>query len=106
MAIRKVISRSIEDSTIATADLANSAVTDAKIAAGSGGAGAFQGDNASGALNGDTTNGKKDIFRINEATLNTSVTIASGDNASCAGPLTVSTSGTVNLTVNGNLTIV
>ena len=106
MAIRKVISRSLEDGTIATADLANSAVTDAKIAAGSGGAGAFQGDNASGALNGDTTNGKKDIFRVNEATLNTSVTIASGDNASCAGPLTVSTSGTVNLTVNGNLTIV
>ena len=43
---------------------------------------------------------------MNEQTLNTSVTIASGDNASCAGPLTVSTSGTVNLTVNGNLTIV
>ena len=50
-------------------------------------------------------NGKKDIFRVNEQTLNTSVTIASGDNASCAA-LTVSTSGTVNLTVNGNLTIV
>ena len=106
MAIRKVISRSLEDGTVATADLANSAVTDAKIAAGSGGAGAFQGDNASGALNGDTTNGKKDIFRVHETTLNTSVTIASGDNASAAGPLTVSTSGTVNLTVNGNLTIV
>ena len=64
MAIRKVISRSIEDATIATADLANSAVTDAKIAAGAGGAGVFQGDNNSGALTGDTTNGKKDIFRI------------------------------------------
>ena len=106
MAIRKVISRSIEDSTIATADLANSAVTDAKIAAGSGGAGAFQGDNNSGALNGDTTNGKKDIFRVHETTLNTSVTIASGDNALAAGPLTVSTTGTVELKVLGNLTIV
>jgi len=106
MAIRKVISRSLEDGTVATADLANSAVTDAKIAAGSGGDGAFQGDNASGALNGDTTNGKKDIFRVHETTLNTSVTIASGDNALAAGPLTVSTFGTVNLTVNGNLTIV
>ena len=106
MAIRQIVSRSITDGTIATADLANSAVTDAKIAAGAGGAGVFQGDNNSGALTGDTTNGKKDIFRINEATLNTSVTIASGDNASCAGPLTVSTSGTVNLTVLGNLTIV
>ena len=27
--------------------------------------------------------GKGDIFRVNESTLNTSVTIASGDNASC-----------------------
>ena len=106
MAIRQIVSRAIKDGEIATADLANSAVTDAKIAAGAGGAGVFQGDNNSGALTGNTTNGKKDIFRINEATLNTSVTIASGDNASCAGPLTVSTSGTVNLTVNGNLTIV
>ena len=43
---------------------------------------------------------------MNESTLNTSVTIAGGDNASCSGPLTVSTSGTVNLTVNGNLTII
>ena len=103
MAIRKVISRSIEDSTIATADLANSAVTSAKIAVGAGGVGFFQGEAGS---RGDTSAGKGDIFRVNESTLNTSVTIASGDNASCAGPLTVSTSGTVNLTVLGNLTIV
>ena len=102
MAIRKVISRSIEDGTIATADIANSAVTTAKTSGLSAGEGFFQGEN------GSTTSASKkgDIFRVNEATLNTSVTIASGDNASCAGPLTVSTSGTVNLTVNGNLTIV
>ena len=106
MAIRKVISRSIEDATIAAVDIANNTITNTQIAAGSGGAGAFQGDNNSGALTGDTTNGKKDIFRVHETTLNTSVTIASGDNALAAGPLTVSTSGTVNLTVNGNLTIV
>ena len=103
MAIRKVVSRSITDGTIAAAEIANTTITAGKLVAG---AGVFQGDNNSGALTGDTTNGKKDIFRINEQTLNTSVTIASGDNASCAGPLTVSTSGTVNLTVNGNLTIV
>ena len=97
MAIRQVTSRSIKDGEIVQADFDSSV---------SFGAGAFQGDNNSGALNGDTTNGKKDIFRVHETTLNTSVTIASGDNALCAGPLTVSTSGTVNLTVNGNLTIV
>ena len=68
-----------------------------------GGVGFFQGENGD---RGDTTNGKGDIFRINESELNTSVTIATGENASCAGPLTVSTTGTVNLTVNGTLTIV
>ena len=103
MAIRKVISRSIEDATIAAADIANNTITNAQIADSSQGGGFYQGENGS---SGNTSSGKGDIFRVNEATLNTSVTIASGDNASCAGPLTVSTSGTVNLTVNGNLTIV
>ena len=93
MAIRQIISRSIKDGEIVDAD------TNASFSSGSG---FFQGEN------GDTAQSSKkgDIFRVNESTLNTSVTIASGDNASCAGPLTVSTSGTVNLTVNGNLTIV
>ena len=94
MAIRQVTSRAIKDGEIVQADIASSV---------SFGAGFYQGENGS---TGDTTNGKGDIFRVNEATLNTSTTIAAGDNASCAGPLTVSTSGTVNLTVNGNLTII
>jgi len=103
MAIRKVISRSIEDATIAAADIANTTITAGKLVAGAGGVGFFSGENGN---RGDTTDGKGDIFRVHETTLNTSVTIASGDNALAAGPLTVSTSGTVNLTVNGNLTIV
>ena len=94
MPIRQITSRTIKDGEIAQADFASSV---------SFGAGFYQGEN--GAV-GDTSSGKGDIFRVNESTLNTSVTIASGDNASCTGPLTVSTSGTVNLTVNGNLTIV
>ena len=93
MAIRQIISRSIKDGEIVDAD------TSASFSSGSG---FFQGENGSTAQ----SSKKGDIFLVNEATLNTSVTIASGDNASCAGPLTVSTSGTVNLTVNGNLTIV
>ena len=103
MAIRKVISRSIEDATIAAADIANNTITNAQIADSSQGGGFYQGENGT---TGNTASGKGDIFRVNESTLNTSVTIAAGDNASCAGPLTVSASGTVNLTVNGNLTIV
>jgi len=94
MPIRQITSRSVKDGEIAQADFASSVTF---------GAGFFQGENGS---TGDTSSGKGDIFRVNESTLNTSVTIASGDNASCAGPLTVSTSGTVNLTVLGNLTIV
>ena len=93
MAIRKIVSRSIKDGEIVDAD------TNASFSSGSG---FFQGENGSTS----SASKKGDIFRVNESTLNTSVTIASGDNASCAGPLTVSTSGTVNLTVNGNLTIV
>ena len=103
MAIRKIVSRSITDGTIVGADIANDTVTTTQIADASQGGGFYQGENGNA---GNTSSGKGDIFRINEQTLNTSVTIASGDNASCAGPLTVSTSGTVNLTVNGNLTIV
>ena len=94
MAIRKIISRSIKDGESVDADVNSSSF--------SSGSGFFQGENGSTAQ----ASKKGDIFRVNESTLNTSVTIASGDNASCAGPLTVSTSGTVNLTVNGNLTIV
>ena len=102
MAIRKIISRSITDGTIAAADIGNNVITNTQIADASQGGGFYQGENGTTS----ETSKKGDIFRVNEATLNTSVTIASGDNASCAGPLTVSTSGTVNLTVNGNLTIV
>jgi hypothetical protein len=115
MAIRKIISRSIGVDVIAAEDIANNAVTTAEIQDGavtqaklhsgvSLGVGAFLGDNASGALRGDTTNGKKDIFRVHEQELNTNVTIASTDNALAAGPLSIASSTT--LTVSGNLTIV
>ena len=94
MAIRQITSRAIADGAITDDD-----VNTAQFSSGSG---YFQGENGNTTL----ASKKGDIFRTNESTLNTSVTIASGDNSSCAGPLTISTSGTVNLTVLGNLTIV
>ena len=115
MAIRKIISRSIGVDVIVADDLANNSVTTAEITDGavtqaklhsgvSLGVGAFLGDNSSGALRGDTTNGKKDIFRVHEQELNTNVTIPSTDNALAAGPLSVANN--ITLTVSGNLTIV
>jgi len=115
MAIRKIGTRAIgvdvilaEDiaaNAITTSEIQDGAVTAAKINSGvTLGVGAFQGDNASGALRGDTTNGKKDIFRVHEQELNTNVTIASTDNALAAGPLSVANN--ITLTVSGNLTIV
>ena len=115
MTIRKIISRSIGVDVIAAEDLAansvtaseitDGAVTQAKLHSGvSLGVGAFLGDNSSGALRGDTTNGKKDIFRVHEQQLDTNVTIPSTDNALAAGPLTVANG--VTLTISGNLSIV
>ena len=115
MAIRKIVSRSIGTDVIVADDLANNSITTAEITDGAVtqaklasnielGVGAFQGDNSSGAIRGDSTNGKKDIFRVHEQELNTNVTIASTDNALAAGPLTVANG--VTLTVSGNLSIV
>ena len=115
MAIRKIGTRAIGVDVILAEDIAANAITTSEIQDGAVtaakihsdvtlGVGAFQGDNASGALRGDTTNGKKDIFRVHEQELNTNVTIASTDNALAAGPLSVANN--ITLTVSGNLTIV
>jgi hypothetical protein len=63
-----------------------------------GGAGYFKGEN------GTVGSSAGDIFRVNEQELNTDVTIASTENASATGPLSVA-SGTT-LTVDGNLSII
>ena len=68
------------------------------------GAGFFQGDNGT---TGDTSTGKKDIFRTHESTLNSNTTIGThnaADNSLCAGPLTVATGTT--LTISNSCTLV
>ena len=47
-----------------------------------------------------------DIFRVNEQTLNTNVTIGSTENASATGPLTVATGVTLTVDSGGSLAIV
>lgn len=63
-----------------------------------GGAGYFKGEN------GTVGSSAGDIFRINEAELNTDVTIDAGENASATGPLGVASGAT--LTVSGTLVII
>ena len=54
----------------------------------------------------DTTQNtmKTALFQTNDQTMSTDTTIASTENASCNGPLSIASS--VTLTVNGNLTII
>ena len=47
-----------------------------------------------------------DIFRVNEQTLTTNVTIDATENASATGPLTVASGVTLTVTSGGNLSIV
>ena len=104
MAIRQVTSRSINDGEIVAADIANTSITGAKLTAGAGGVGFFQGENGS---RGDTTNGKGDIFRTHESTLNSNTTLGThnaADNSLCAGPLTIATGTT--LTISNSCTLV
>lgn len=75
-------------------------ITMATVETNSATAGLFKGDRGTVG----TATGAGDIFRINNQTLNASVTIDSDQNASAAGPLTVATG--VSLTINGNLTVV
>jgi len=63
------------------------------------GAGYFLGENGN---TGNTADGLGDIFRVNQNTVDTAVTIPVDTNASAAGPLTVNAT----ITINGTLTVV
>ena len=69
---------------------------------GGGGGGFFKGENGDV---GDSATGPGDIFRINEKTLNTNVTIDSDENASATGPLTIASGVTLTVDSGGELVI-
>jgi len=56
--------------------------------------------------NGEVGSSAGDIFRVNEQTLDTSVTIDADENASATGPLAVASGVTLTVTSGGNLSIV
>ena len=68
----------------------------------SAGGGYYKGDRGSVGVVGN----KGDIFRINEKELNTNTTIDADENASAAGPLTVASGITLDVTTGGRLAIV
>jgi hypothetical protein len=72
----------------------------AGTAPGGGGGGAFLGEGASGASVGSSG----DIIRVNEATLNTSQSMAATDNGSATGPISIASG--VTLTISSGATFV
>jgi hypothetical protein len=69
---------------------------------GGGGGGFFKGENGDV---GDSATGPGDIFRINEQTLNTNVTIDADENASATGPLAIASGVTLTVDSGGELVI-
>jgi hypothetical protein len=66
--------------------------------------GEFGGDITATKFSTTTTKVETAIFRVNAQTLSEDTTIASDENASCSGPLTIGDN--VELTISGNLTVV
>lgn len=79
---------------------ANSFIGDGSALTGISTAGLFKGEN------GTTGTSAGDIFRVNEQTLNTDVTIGATENASATGPLTVASGITLTVSSGGSLAII
>ena len=134
MGLSRINSQSITDGTIATTDLADSAVTSAKIGVDviaaedlannsittaeiSDGAvtqakldssislGAGYYIANDGSVNGNS-NGRTNLFRVNTNATTGNVTIAANNNASVTGPLTIGNGTTLTITSTGRLAII
>ena len=134
MPLSRITSGSIEDGTIATADLADNAVNSAKISAdvivaediaanaittaeitNQAVTAAKLGTDVSlgagyyigkdGTVSGNA-NGRDNLFRVNANATTGNVTIAANNNASVTGPLTVGNGTTLTITSTGRLAII
>ena len=94
----------IADGSITTAKLAADAVTAAKIAdAVALGAGYYIAKD--GSVNGNAS-GRDNLFRVNLAATTGNVTIPAANNASVTGPLTIANGTTLTITSTGRLAII
>ena len=134
MPLSRITSGSIEDGTIATADLADNAVNSAKISAdvivaediaanaittaeitNQAVTAAKLGTDVSlgagyyigkdGTVSGNA-NGRDNLFRVNTNATTGNVTIAANNNASVTGPLTIGNGTTLTITSTGRLAII
>ena len=134
MPLSRITSGSIEDGTIATADLADNAVNSAKISAdvivaediaanaittaeitNQAVTAAMLGTDVSlgagyyigkdGTVAGNSS-GRDNLFRVNTNATTGNVTIAANNNASVTGPLTVGNGTTLTITSTGRLAII
>jgi hypothetical protein len=134
MGLSRINSQSITDGTIATTDLADSAVTSAKIGVDviaaedlannsittaeitDGAVTAAKLDSSvslgagyyianDGTVNGNS-NGRTNLFRVNTNATTGNVTIAANNNASTTGPLTIGNGFTLTITSGGRLAII
>lgn len=133
MGLSRINSQSITDGTIATTDLADSAVTSAKIGVDVIAAEDLADNSVTTAeitdgaitqaklassislggyfLNKDgtaTTNAsdKDKMFRVNATTTTGNITLATGDNASATGPITIGSGFTITVSSGARLAIV
>ena len=132
MGLSRINSQSITDGSIATTDLADSAVTSAKIGVDVIAAEDLANNSVTtaeitdGAItqaklassislggyflnkDGTTTNAadKDKMFRVNATTTTGNITLATGDNASATGPITIGSGFTITVSSGARLAIV
>ena len=134
MAISKITTKGILDGTIATADLADNAVSSAKVGVdilvaedlaansittseitdGAVTAAKLNADVSLGAgyyigkdgIVAGNSSGRDNLFRVNTNATTGNVTIAANNNASVVGPLTIGNGTTITITSTGRLAII
>ena len=98
-----LVAEDLAANAITTAEIADGAVTAAKLAAGAGGAGYYI--DKTGTVAGNS-GGRDNLFRVNTNATTGNVTIAANNNASVVGPLTIGNGTTLTIASTGRLAII
>ena len=99
-----IVAEDIAANAITTAEISNGAVTQAKLDSGISLGAGYYIAN-DGSITGNA-NGRNNMFRVNVNATTGNVTIAANNNASVTGPLTVGNGTTLTITSTGRLAII